>query len=375
MVKRFLLRFASLVVIFDFWVPSLVNAHLLNMTEVELRINSNSEIEMTLIIDLLRSTDTAENYYQLALNPDSDEHKEIWSRLQDAIELRQGEKILPLDLKKAVPQETPQLADFENPFTWPRMKVSLTAGLLKRVTETPIKVTFLRSFIFEEPIVLTLIDDLSDLHMSRWLITEQPSPFFVPHKFNSASGHLELTSPIFKDATVMGIFHIIPDGIDHLLFLLALVLVMRGAKDLFLAVLLFTLAHSISLLLTTYSVIELPGFAVELAILFTIFFTGALALLGHSLKHSAVLVILFGLVHGLGFANAFRDYVILEGDFLWRLIGFNLGIEIAQLTFVVCALLARQCLNLSPEREVNVTRALAVVLMLLPSWWALSIFK
>ena len=373
--KRFLFCFASLVVVFDFWVPSLVDAHLLNMTEVELRVNSDSEIEMTLIIDLLRSTDTAENYYQLALNPGSDKHKEIWSRLQDAIELRQGEKILPLDLKKAVPQETPQLTDFENPFSWPRMKVSLTAGLLKRVTETPIKVTFLRSFIFEEPIVLTLIDDLSDLHMSRWLITEQPSPFFVPNKFNSASGHLESASSIFKDATVMGIFHIIPDGIDHLLFLLALVLVMRGAKDLFLAVLLFTLAHSISLLLATYSVIELPGFAVELAILFSIFFTGALAFLGHQLKDSAVLVILFGLVHGLGFANAFRDYVILEGDFLWRLIGFNLGIEIAQLTFVVCALLARKCLNVSPEREVKVTRALAVVLMLVPSWWALSIFK
>ena len=189
MVKRFLFCFASLVVVFDFWVPSLVDAHLLNMTEVELRVNSDSEIEMTLIIDLLRSTDTAENYYQLALNPGSDKHKEIWSRLQDAIELRQGEKILPLKLKKAVPQETPQLTDFENPFSWPRMKVSLTAGLLKRVTETPIKVTFLRSFIFEEPIVLTLIDDLSDLHMSRWLITEQPSPFFVPNKFNSASGH------------------------------------------------------------------------------------------------------------------------------------------------------------------------------------------
>ena len=374
MVKGFLFRFTLLLVIFGFWVTSPANAHLLNMTEVELRISSNSRIEMTLIIDLLRSSNTAENYYQIALNPGSDEHKEIWSRLQDAIELRQGENILPLVLKRAVPQETPQLADFKDPFSWPRMKVSLTASLLKEVTETPIQVTFLRSFIFEEPIVLTLIDNLSGLHMSRWLITEQPSPYFVPDKHNAPAGLLKSDSSVFKDATLMGISHIIPDGLDHLLFLLALVLVMRGAKDLFLAVLLFTVAHSISLLLATYSVIELPGLAIELSILFSIFFTGALAFLGHPLKHSAVLIIFFGLLHGLGFASAFRDNVILEGDVLWRLIGFNLGIETAQLTFVVGALLARKGLTLSPKADIIVTRALAVIIMLVPSWWALLIF-
>ena len=150
---------------------------------------------------------------------------------------------------------------------------------------------------------------------------------------------------------------------------------MRGAKDLFLAVLLFTIAHSVSLLLATYNVIELPSLAIELTILFSIFFTGALAFLGHPLKHSAVLIIFFGLLHGLGFASAFRDNVILEGDVLWRLMGFNLGIETAQLTFVVGALLARKCLTLSPKGDIKVTRALAVVIMLVPSWWALLIFR
>ena len=108
--------------------------------------------------------------------------------------------------------------------------------------------------------------------------------------------------------------------------------------------------------------------------MFSIFFTGALAFLGHPLKHSAVLIVFFGLLHGLGFASAFRDNVILEGDLVWRLMGFNLGIETAQLTFVAGALLARKYLTLSPKGDIKVTRAIAVIIMLVTSWWALLIF-
>jgi hydrogenase/urease accessory protein HupE len=140
-----------------------------------------------------------------------------------------------------------------------------------------------------------------------------------------------------------GIEHIF-FGFDHLLFVLALILIVRDVRMLLLTVTAFTVAHSITLSLAVLGVVHIPGPPVEACIALSILLVASEIV---RLQHGAptltatrpwVVAFAFGLLHGLGFASALIDIGLPERDIPLALFSFNLGVELGQLAFIAVVL-------------------------------------
>lgn len=143
--------------------------------------------------------------------------------------------------------------------------------------------------------------------------------------------------------TILGIEHILA-GFDHLLFVLALVLLLKGGWRVAQTVTAFTLAHSITLIGTSLGYLSLPQQPVEAIIALSIVFLaveivkmkpGEFRL---SERFPWIVAFLFGLLHGFGFAGALAEIGLPQGDIPTALLTFNLGVEIGQLVIVGLAL-------------------------------------
>ena len=136
----------------------------------------------------------------------------------------------------------------------------------------------------------------------------------------------------------MGFRHILPEGLDHILFVLGLFLFSTRLRPLLVQVTAFTVAHSITLGLSLYGVVRLPPSVVEPLIALSIVFVAVENIRTTELHASRTLVVFgFGLMHGLGFATALIDLGLPRRDFLSALVGFNGGVELGQLTVVAIA--------------------------------------
>ena len=155
----------------------------------------------------------------------------------------------------------------------------------------------------------------------------------------AAPGLLQIASAY----TVLGVEHILT-GIDHLLFVLALVLLVRGWKQIVGTVTSFTIAHSITLAAATLGWVRVPGPPVEACIALSIVFVAAEIIRSRqgnpTLTEQApwLIAFTFGLLHGLGFAGALADVGLPEQAIPIALLFFNIGVEIGQLGFVFVVL-------------------------------------
>lgn len=133
----------------------------------------------------------------------------------------------------------------------------------------------------------------------------------------------------------LGFTHIVPHGLDHVLFILGLFFLARDAYTLLLQITLFTIAHSLTLGLAMKGLIAVPTAAVEVAIALSIAFIALENLFHDRLSRwRPGLVFGFGLIHGLGFAHIFEEVPVEPALLLPALFSFNLGIELGQLAVV-----------------------------------------
>jgi hypothetical protein len=144
---------------------------------------------------------------------------------------------------------------------------------------------------------------------------------------------------------VFGFTHILPKGLDHVLFVLGLYLGARTFKSLLILVTSFTVAHSITLALAAVGAVRLPSGIVEPLIAASIAWVGIENFLisrpgnvGRSEKWRPLVVFCFGLLHGLGFASALSALRLPAESFLLALLSFNFGIELGQLAVIGLAL-------------------------------------
>jgi HupE / UreJ protein len=136
----------------------------------------------------------------------------------------------------------------------------------------------------------------------------------------------------------LGFEHILPFGVDHVLFVLGLVLLSPRATTLVAQVTAFTVAHTATLALSTYGVVRLPSRVVEPLIALSIVYVAVENLLTERLRPWRIaLVFSFGLLHGLGFAGALEALGLPGGDRPLALLSFNLGVELGQLAVVLPA--------------------------------------
>ena len=152
----------------------------------------------------------------------------------------------------------------------------------------------------------------------------------------AASGWL-----VFAQYIPVGFEHIVPLGLDHILFVLGLFFLGTSARVLLWQVSAFTLAHTVTLALGALGWVNVPPSIVEPLIAASICYVALENIfLGHLTRWRPVVIFGFGLLHGLGFASVLGEFGLPRGQFFPALIGFNVGVEFGQLTVIALAFLA-----------------------------------
>lgn len=144
------------------------------------------------------------------------------------------------------------------------------------------------------------------------------------------------TQQVFINYLVLGFEHIIPAGLDHILFICCIFFLNTNIKKVILQASLFTLAHSVTLGLAMSGIINPAAGIIEPLIALSIVFLAVENILSDKVKPwRIVMVFLFGLVHGMGFAAAIADTGMPRYAFAEALIGFNIGVELGQLSIIL----------------------------------------
>jgi HupE / UreJ protein len=138
----------------------------------------------------------------------------------------------------------------------------------------------------------------------------------------------------------LGVWHIIPLGTDHILFVISLCLLSTHIKSILWQATAFTMAHSVTLALSMKGILVAPGAVVEPIIALSIVFVAAENIFLSELKPWRIaIVFLFGLIHGLGFASALNEIGLPRNKFYTSILSFNAGVEIGQVIVIICVFL------------------------------------
>jgi hypothetical protein len=150
----------------------------------------------------------------------------------------------------------------------------------------------------------------------------------VPSSFQSRAR-------VFQTYAMLGFTHIVPKGVDHILFVLGLFLFSRRVRALIWQVTAFTVAHSITLGLSLYGIVAVRPSIVEPLIAASIAYVAIENIVATRLTSWRIaLVFVFGLLHGLGFAGVLVELGLPRSEFLTGLFAFNCGVEAGQLTVI-----------------------------------------
>ena len=152
---------------------------------------------------------------------------------------------------------------------------------------------------------------------------------------------IDLERPAFETFALyikIGIQHILPGGLDHILFVLALFFSTRRLKPLLIQISAFTVAHTMTLAMVASGVFAPPASLVEPLIAATIAFVAIENLIFKDMtRWRPFVVFAFGVIHGMGFAGFFGSLGLPDGQFWSALIGFNVGVEVGQIAVVLLA--------------------------------------
>jgi hypothetical protein len=148
------------------------------------------------------------------------------------------------------------------------------------------------------------------------------------------------TLEVVAQYTALGFTHILPYGLDHILFVLGLFLLSTRVRPLLIQVTAFTVAHSITLALTIYGVFSLPPSVVEPLIAASIAYVAIENVFTANLHAWRPFVVFgFGLLHGMGFAGVLQEIGLPHSESLTALVTFNVGVELGQLAVIALAYL------------------------------------
>ena len=180
-----------------------------------------------------------------------------------------------------------------------------------------------------------------------------------------------------KGYILLGVKHIML-GMDHLLFVLALLLITKGTRRLLVTITAFTIAHSITLSLSALGHLSLPGPPVEAVIALSIVFLAMEIILDQQGKATLtsrkpwVVAFTFGLLHGLGFASALTAVGLPQTHIPLALAFFNVGVELGQLFFIAIMLLLIKAISIKKDWPVFVKKIPAYAIGSMAAFWLIE---
>jgi len=200
-----------------------------------------------------------------------------------------------------------------------------------------------------------------------------PFPTMQAHTINYALEKAPVQNVIWFYLQ-MGFTHIIPAGADHVLFVTGLCLLSTRIKTILWQATAFTVAHSVTLALSMKNIIVMPGAVVEPIIALSILFVAIENIMLTELKAWRILVVfMFGLIHGMGFASALNEIGLPENKFFTSILSFNLGVELGQVV-VILAVFAIFIIPFGkkPWYRTRVVYPLSAVIALIAAWWTVE---
>ncbi len=336
-------------------------AHMLNITIAQVEFDDSQEFKATLQVDFTRALNSADAYYALSLEPhDQQEAKirELLGPLLDDVQFFFGDQIVKPELAGwDVPKAAKDV--YENYYIGKMTKIELTGEIPSG--RPPFVLKTLAQTTIEFPLSLTVLRRDHNIHVTRWLelqgISSDPfnydqgetgktyvanpqadplsgaalSPFqrFWYVQFGALGRYLRL-----------GFHHIVPEGLDHILFVLGLFFFGISWKKLISQTTVFTIAHATTLYLASQNIFTLPSWLVEPGIALSIMFVALENIWKPKLNaFRLAIVFFFGLIHGLGFASGLKALQLPQHEFLMALLGFNFGVDFGQLFVILLAFL------------------------------------
>jgi hypothetical protein len=219
-------------------------------------------------------------------------------------------------------------------------------------------------------------ETLPDTAVRVYVGDAEPTVQYVRHGTTSdpfvlVAGVERSVSAIVWEYIVLGFTHIVPKGVDHIVFILGLTLISKRLIDLVIQVTAFTVAHSVTLAMGLYGVLTLPASIVEPLIAASIVFIAVENCVQTQVKRSRTLIVFgFGLLHGLGFASVLTELGLPARDFVVGLLAFNVGVELGQLLIIAMAYFAVGIWLLqAPWYRIRVAMPVSVLIGSLGVYW------
>lgn len=202
--------------------------------------------------------------------------------------------------------------------------------------------------------------------------------FALPYSVLAHDVIIDLEKMSKGDASVLylklGYEHILPLGMDHILFVLSLFLLSPKLKPVLLQSLAFTIAHSVTLGLAIYNVVTPSSKIVEPLIALSIMYVAVENIFSARLKPARIgVVFCFGLIHGLGFAGALSGMGLPQNAFLSSLVMFNIGVELGQLTVILAAwFLLAKWFSQKPYYRKYIVIPLSAIIAIIAGFWTIQ---
>ncbi len=362
------------------WLTSLfatsVAAHPAQFTTLQVKVEASGRFQANLNIDILSfalgktSAETSNEELEAILDGP---RSQLSQRLADAGERFRREVVIRTDAGEAAPDawQLPGLAEVD---------AVLARGLHPRIL-MPGDITFsgalptdARRVSIRLPYVLG--DTVQVYELPNGRSYDEPVAAGEP----STETALELAPPQTAATLVdvgryivVGFKHILPEGLDHILFVLGLILLSTRVGALLWQVSAFTLAHSITVGLSIYGVIRLPPTITEPLIAASIVCIAIENLFESKLQPwRPVVVFCFGLIHGLGFASAFARVGLPRNQFLIALFGLNVGVECGQLAVLAAVYPTLRLLQRSPKYRLAVVCPCSLAIAATALFWTVQ---
>lgn len=308
-------------------------AHEFSFTETRLTLKANGtfQVDMTSDLDALvlgvpPSSDSAELVKVLRAMPPAEfqaRREKLRDLFRRRVRVRFDGEPAPFDV--AFPENGAPATEAPIPTV-----LGVTARLTGAIPPHATEVSFFASRAF--PVIhLTIVDERRSVDRRAVLpLGEASDPFPLGGPLDER-GWVTVAAQYLS----LGFSHIVPDGRDHVLFVLGLFLLTARLPPLLWQVTAFTIAHAITLALAVYGLVALPSRIVEPLIALSIAYVAFENLVTEELKPwRPVVVFGFGLLHGLGFAGVLNELGLPREERLTALVSFNVGIELGQIAVI-----------------------------------------
>ena len=357
------------------------HAHLLNMTELHLDASDRSQTVLRVKIDLGQSLMHPEEYWRAATADAKGQEQLIAPAVEQFLEAL----VIAIDSVPAAATlqswqlEAVSIDAIRNPITPQMAELIFLLDQNISLGEAELEVRIDDNLEVPWPVLLRVDYAVTPLPVSRLLTSSERSSRPIILNGNllaSDSATLAGLALAFQNWVpglswlAVGFQHIIPRGLDHIVFVLGLFFLSTRLSTLLYQVSCFTMAHSLALALATLGIVAVPAAVVEPLIAASIIFVAVDNLHSNTLIRWRLLVVtLFGLLHGLGFAAVLSELILPAENFYSALLFFNLGVEAGQLTVLLLAFAAVGWLRNWSQYTNRVARPATVTIAGVGAYW------